>query len=80
MLHEVRENFKMTQSDCIGGPDKILIMVLNKIIAVLKSFPKEISPYLPAMVKSFINIMSKALKNKSGINEEVTKADSTDLL
>lgn len=42
LLNEVRENFKTSQSESIGIPDKILIMMLNKVIYLLNNFPKEL--------------------------------------
>lgn len=57
MLDDVRLNFKSTLNETIGGPDKVLIMFLVHLISVLKKFPKEMTPFLSALISCKVNLM-----------------------
>lgn len=79
LLQEVRENFPNMQDNSIGNSDKFLIMLLNKITAVIKNSFHVISEYLPAIVESFVTLTNKSLSHPEGIDQKFTKANGEDL-
>ena len=79
LIKEVKENFRTTQSTAIGAPDKILIMLLEKIVSILKKFPKEMRIYLPAIIESFVNLIDHSLGHPESIDQSFTKAEGIDV-
>lgn len=79
LLKEVKQNFKNMQSESIGAPDKILIMLLEKLIVILKKFPKELNDFLPGLIESFINLTDMSLGFPEGIDQRFSKADGVDI-
>jgi hypothetical protein len=79
MLDDVRLNFKLTLNETIGGPDRILILFLVHLTAVLKKYPKEMTPFLSALISSQVNLMKKELDEPSGIGQNLTMIDGADL-
>lgn len=79
LLKEVKQNFKNMQTESIGAPDKILIMLLEKLIIVLKKFPKELSGFLPGLIESFTNLTDKSLGFPEGIDQRFSRADGVDI-
>ena len=79
LLKEVKQNFKNMQSESIGAPDKILIMLLEKLIVILKKFPKELNDFLPGLIESFINLTDISLGFPEGIDQRFSNADGVDI-
>lgn len=78
-IEEEKLNFRNPQTTTIGAPDKILITYLEKVITILKKYPKEIASYLPAMIESFVNLVDKSLRDPEGIDQKFTRADGIDV-
>lgn len=79
MIGELRLNFKCVQNDTIGGPDKLLILLLEKLVAVLQKYRKEIVTYLPSMIQSFIKVIDTSLKSSSRIDQNITISNGSDV-
>ena len=79
MVKELKTNFKNTQNEVIGGPNKILIMLLKKLTEVLKEYPKEMSKYIPYIIQSQVKLIDWLLDTLTDIDQSVTISDGSDI-
>ena len=79
IVKELRVDFKNTQNEVIGGPDKILIMLLIKLTEVLKEYPKEMSKYIPYLIQSQVQLIDWLLDTRTDFAQSVTISDGSDI-
>lgn len=79
LLDELKSNFRNLQSGAIGAPDKLLKMLLDKLTSAVKNYSKEVGPYLPALIESFVELTNTMLNSEDEIDQSLARADGADL-
>ena len=79
MIKDLRADFKNTQNEVLGGPDKILIMLLKKLTEVLKQYSKQMNKFMPNLIQSQVKLIDLSLESITNLDQNITISDGSDI-